>query len=144
MAIIKSEKVTLNSSAENVYDKLSNPENLRELLDKVPMDQVPEDKRDLMTQISVTSDSITIPGGPTGPITLKMTEKSRPSLLKLEGEGTPVPLVMSLRLVPMGEFSEATVEIDIAVPALVLPMVKGPLQKLVDQVANTLRAIPMA
>lgn len=144
MATIKSEKVTLNSSAENVYDKLCNPENLRDLLNKVPIDQVPEDKRDLLTQISVTSDSITIPGGPTGPITLKMTEKVRPTLLKLEGEGTPVALFMSLHLIPMGDLSEATIEIDIAVPALVLPMVKGPLQKLADQVANTLRAIAIA
>ena len=45
MAIYNSSEVSLHAPAESVFSKLSNLENLRTLLDKVPAEQIPADKR---------------------------------------------------------------------------------------------------
>ena len=63
MAVYKSENVELNASAESVYGKLSNLENLRSLLEKVPADQVPDDKREMFDSIQITPETISVPAG---------------------------------------------------------------------------------
>ena len=95
MATFNSEEVSLNAPAEAVFAKLSNLENLRSLLDKVPADQIPADKMEMFNSITITPDSITVPGGPVGALTFKVKEKINPSLIKLEGEGAPVPLSLA-------------------------------------------------
>lgn len=145
MALYSSSPVSLASSAENVYSKLSNLENLRALLDKVPADQIPEDKRAMYESITITSDSITVPGGPVGALTFKIKERVEPTLVKLDGEGSPVPLTLAMHITPTGADScTAKVEIDIALPAMLKPMVSGPLQKMADQFGQVLKAIPFS
>lgn len=145
MANFKSEAVTLNAPAETVWEKLSDLGKLKEMLANLPADQIPADKRDIFDNMDITSERITLPGGPTGPITLRKSGSNPYSLIRLEGEGTPVGMSLMMHIVPLNEFqSEATVEIDIKVPMMVVPMIKGPLQKIVDQFAQVLKSIPMA
>lgn len=145
MATFSSDTVTLSAPAKSVYDKLSNPENLRALLENAPKDQIPDDKRALLEQIQITSNEITIPGGPTGPITLRSTRKVEPTLLEMEGIGTPAPITLALHLNPQGEEScEARIDLDIQIPKMLVPMIKGPLQNLVDQVSVMFKSIPWA
>lgn len=141
MANFKSEIISLNSKADSVYDKLSNPENLRELMDKAPADQLPEDKRKIFEQMTLTPDSITIPGGPTGPITLRMARKEPPTLISMTGEGVPVPMKIELHIIPEGENCKAYVEIDIEIPKMLAPMVSGPMQKMTEQFATLLKSV---
>lgn len=145
MAIFKSETVTLNYPAATVFNKLSDLEGLKGLLQNVPADKIPADKIEMFEKIEITPETIMIPGGPAGNITLRMSEKTPFSLIKMEGEGTPVPLTLMMRVSPLTDDScEAVVEIDIKVPMLVMPMIKGPLQQIVDQFAQVLKTIPMA
>lgn len=145
MAIYTNTPVTLNASAENVYSKLSNLENLRSLLEKVPADSIPADKRQMFDSISVTADSITVPGGPVGALTFKVAEKVEPKLIKLTAEGAPVPLTLAMHITPLSADScEAYVEIDIAIPAMLKPMIGGTIQKMTDQFGQVLRSIPFA
>lgn len=145
MATFNSEEVSLNAPAEAVFAKLSNLENLRSLLDKVPADQIPADKLEMFNSITITPDSITVPGGPVGALTFKVKEKINPSLIKLEGEGAPVPLSLAMHISPLGaDASSAKVVIDIAIPAMLKPMVSGPIQKMADQFSQILRAIPFS
>lgn len=145
MAIYNSDKVSLPYSAESVFAKLSNPGNLKNLLENVPEERIPDDKKDLLESIVITSDSITVPGGPVGNLTFRVTEKKEPTLVKLEAENSPVPLALSLHIDPVGaDKCEASVKIDIALPAMLKPMVSGPLQKMVDQFGDVLKAIPFA
>lgn len=144
MANYRSEDVTLRRPAAEVWHKLSDLENLRSLLSNVPADSLPADKREMFEKVEITPDTITIPGGPVGSIKLRMKEKLEPSLIRLEGEGTPVPLSLAMHITPAGEDAcVANVEFDIAIPAMLKPMVNGPLQELTAQFANLLRAIPM-
>ena len=145
MAIYNSDSVRLSSPAETVYSKLSNLENLRSLLEKVPADQIPEDKRAMFDSISITPDSISVPGGPVGSLTFKVVEKGEPVLIKLNGEGSPVPLTLAMHITPEGaDACTAKVEIDIAIPAMLKPMVGGHIQKMADQFGQVLKAIPFA
>ncbi|MBD5355685.1 MAG: SRPBCC family protein [Bacteroides sp.] len=145
MAIFKSGEVSLHAPADTVFAKLSNLENLRSLLDKVPADQIPEDKRQMFESITITPDTITVPGGPVGSLTFRVKERIAPSLIKLEGEGSPVALNLSMHVAPDGsEYSRAQVEIDIAIPAMLKPMVSGPIQQMADQFSQVLKAIPFS
>lgn len=145
MAIYSSDSVTLSSSAENVYSKFSNLENLRALLDKVPADSIPDDKRAMYESITITPDSITVPGGPVGALSFKVVEKCEPSLIRLNGEGSPVPLTLSMNITPVNADScKVKVDIDIALPAMLKPMVGGHIQKMADQFSQVLKAIPLS
>lgn len=145
MASYSSEEVTLSKPAELVWEKLSNLENLRTLLENVPEGGLPADKREMLEKIKIEGDTITIPGGPLGATTLRMTEKTPPTLVRLDGEGTPVPMSVSIHIQPLtSESSKAHVEFSLEIPAMLKPMVSGPLKQMVNQFATVLKQFPMA
>lgn len=145
MATYKSEKVGIAYPAETVYTKLSNLEGLSSMLKDIPEDKVPADKLAMLEQVKVTPDTISFPGGPVGDVTLKVVEKKESVLIRLEGVGTPVPMGLSLNVLPLTpDTCEAYVEIDVQIPAMLKPMVNGPLQQMADQFGTMLRQIPFA
>ena len=145
MSIYSSKNITLNASAESVFDKLSNLENLQGLLNQVPADRIPEDKRQMFENIKITPDTIEVPGGPMGSLTFRVTERKAPSLIKLEGEGIPIQMALVLNVKPVSAFSSsANVDIDINLPAMLKPMIGGQIQKIADQFGDVLGAIPFA
>lgn len=145
MSVYKSDNVELQASAEDVYNKLSNLENLRSLLEKVPADQVPSDKREMFDSIQITPDTISVPAGPVGNLTFRVTDKTKPSLIRLQAEGSPVPLSLEMNIRPQGEEAcNAQVTIDIKLPPMLAPMVGGHIQKMADQFGQVLKAIPFS
>ncbi|MBD5207344.1 MAG: SRPBCC family protein [Bacteroidales bacterium] len=143
MAEYKSEEVGINAPAQKVYDKLSNLEGLKELLAQVPEDSIPADQKDLFNQVKITSDTISFPAGPVGDLTLRKTRCEAPVLIRLEGVSTPVPISLTLHISPVTEIScTAQVDIDLQIPAMLKPMVNGPLKKMTEQFAQMLRHIP--
>lgn len=142
MTSIKSDKAIVNGTPEQVFEKLSNLDNLKPLLEKVPKDQIPEDNREMFDNLQITSDSISIPGGPVGNITLRISDLLPYSLIRLSGEGSPVPMGMQLEIEPEGaDQSEVQVAINLEIPAMLKPMVSGPLKKIANQFVNVLGAI---
>lgn len=145
MAVYSSDKITLPASAENVYEKLSDLQNLRSMLDKVPADRVPEDKRQMFENIRITSDTIEVPGGPMGNLIFRVVERISPSLIRLRGEGIPVEMSLGLHINPLTETSsEAKVDLDINLPAMLKPMVGPQIQKIANQFGEVLGAIPFS
>lgn len=143
MTTIKSDKTLLNAPAEVVYEKLSNLENLKTLLEKVPTDKVPEDKREMFEKLNITADTIEIPGGPAGNVKLRVKDRMAPTLIRLEGEGTPLPLSMQLEIEPKtADSCEVQVSLSLEIPAMLKPMISGPVKKIVEQFAQMLKAIP--
>ena len=96
MASFNSPVSIIGANAEKVYARYSNLENLSTLLANIPADQIPSDKRDMLDNIKVEKDSISLPAGPVGAIRLVMAERIEPTLIRLQGEGAPVPLSLSL------------------------------------------------
>lgn len=145
MAKYKSEEVLLKASAQKVFDKLSDFESLRGLLGQIPEDQIPADKKEMFDNIHLTSDSIELPGGPVGNIRLRVVEKTAPTSIKLKGEGTPVPLSLQLNIIPIDEATcRAAAQVDLEIPAMLRPMIAGPMQKMTEQFAQVLHSIPFA
>ena len=145
MAVYSSGNVTLNGSADSVFEKLSNLENLQGMLNKVPADKVPEDKRQMFENIRITKDTIEVPGGPMGNLIFRVIEREAPSLIKLKGEGIPIEMALVLHISPLTDTtSNAKVDIDINIPAMLKPMVGGQIQKIANQFGEVLGAIPFA
>lgn len=145
MTTYSSGKVNLPASAETVFEKLSNLENLQGLLDKVPADRIPADKRQMFDNIHITPDTIEVPGGPMGNLIFRVTERVSPSLIKLTGEGIPMAMSLDMHISPESETSSsAVVDFNIDIPALLKPMVGGQIQKMADQFGNVLGAIPFS
>lgn len=134
MAVFKSDIQPVQASAEAVFDKLSNLSNLKNLLAQVPESAIPADQKDMFDAVRVTDDSISFPAGPVGELTLQLTRKERPTLIVLEGIGAPVALSMNLEIgIVTPDTCEAVVALDIAIPAMLKPMIGGTLQKMADQ-----------
>ena len=143
MAIYSSGNIKLNASAQAVFSKLSNLENLKSLLENVPADKIPEDKRDMFENLKITNDSIEIPGGPVGSLLLKVVERVEPSLIRLAGEGLPIALQLKMNITPETDTtSVGNVDIDIDIPAMLKPMIGGQIQKIADQFGGVISAIP--
>lgn len=143
MTTIKSDKTTVNAPASRVFDKLSNLENLKPLLEQVPRDQIPADKQELFDRVQVTADTISIPGGPVGDIRMRVSDRLPDSLIQLSGEGTPVPMLMRLEIESLdADRCDVQVSVSLDIPVMLKPMVQGPLKKVVDQFAHVLGAIP--
>jgi len=139
MASFKSEEITLHGSAEQVFTKLSNLEGLKNMLDNMPKDQIPEDKLKMLEQVTITSDSISLPAGPMGQLTLQLTKKEEPTLIRLEGIGTPVAMSMQMNITPVDDATSlGIVEIDLSIPAMMKPMVSGPLTKATSEIGRML------
>ena len=64
----KSAPVSIEAPVERVYSRFSNLENLRSLIENLPADSLPADKREQLEKLSITADSITVQGGPTGAV----------------------------------------------------------------------------
>lgn len=145
MATYSSETVSLSASADNVYSKFSNLENLRSLLANVPAGSLPDDQKSMLEQIRITPDSITVPGGPVGSLVFKVSEKVEPSFIRLDAEGSPIALALAINITPTSADScTAKVDIDIALPAMLKPMIGGQIQKMADQFGHMLKSIPFA
>lgn len=144
MATFTSSEVTLHGSREDVFARLSNPEALKGFLENVPREMIPADKQGILDSIELTADTISISGGPTGQLTFQVAEKEAPSRIVYEGLGTPVRIALEFELFP-GTDSEscgAKAAITADIPAMLKPMVSGPLQKGADQFAQMLATIP--
>lgn len=139
----KSKPVDLAAPINTVYSRFSNPENLRSLIENAPADRIPADKLEQLKQLEVTEDSITVNGGPTGAITMRVSERVEPTLIALRPDGVPIDLQLELRLTELTpDSTQATAAIVADIPMMMRPMLKGPLQKVVDQFATMLAAIP--
>lgn len=139
MATYKSEEKVIGCPAEKVFDKVNDLEGLGRLLANLPADKVPEDKRAMLEGLKVTADSISIPAGPVGAITLVKSRSERPEFIEMTGQNSPVPMSLSLRIRPLdGGRSAVTAEIDLNIPPLLKPMVSGPIQKMISQFGDVL------
>lgn len=142
MATYKSDPTLIHASAEKVFGKLRNIEGLRDILANLPADRIPEDKRQIFENMTFTPDSITIPGGPVGSLTLKQTRLEEPRLIELSGVGAPVPLSLALHIEPKDEENcSAHVAVNLEIPAIMKPMVAGPMNQMVSQFSQVLSAL---
>lgn len=143
MSEYKSEIKNVAAPASAVFERLSNLENLKSFVDKLPEDRIPPEQLQQIKNMELTADSITVAGGPTGSVTLNIVKREPTSLIVLKPADLPLDLQLEIRIGDEGE-DASTLQVAIVadLPMMLRHMVKGPFNQLVAQFADMLAAVP--
>lgn len=138
-----------------VYDKISDLSNLEVLKQRMAdpsmreqiASQMGQDKVEQFAQyldnVSFDRDSITISGSSVGNVCLRIIEREEPKTIKMQGEGSPIPLNLWIQLLPNGDDASALrVVIKAELNFFIKQMASKPLQKAADGIAEMLARIP--
>ena len=145
----------IQASQGAVYDKISDLSNLEVLKQRMAdpsmreqiASQMGQDKVEQFAQyldnVSFDRDSITISGSPVGNVCLRIIEREEPKTIKMQGEGSPIPLNLWIQLLPNGDDASALrVVIKAELNFFIKQMASKPLQKAADGIAEMLARIP--
>ncbi len=122
-------------------EKLGNPEHADKLAHNIPQDKL-EEVRKVLASMKCDTDSLTIET-PMGGMRLRVVEREEPKLVKLEGEGTPIPINLWIQLLPHGDegaLMKVTIKAELNV--FIKPMVSKPLKEGVEKMADLLAGLP--
>ena len=116
---------------EDVYRNISDLSNLERVRDRVPEDKLQDFQFD--------SDSVQVSVAPVGTIKLRIVEREEPKCIKLEAQGSPVPLNMWIQLLPNGEQAcRLRLTIRAELKFFIRQMVDSKLRAGVEQMADIL------
>lgn len=119
-----------------------NIEHFRERLGDAPLS---EEQRSRIENARFDRDTITIDAPGIGTVTLQITEREEPKLLRLRGVGVPIDIEAVIQLLPLQE-DEGKTRLRVTLKAELNPfiraMVGGKLRDAADQMAAQLASIP--
>lgn len=131
MAKYSSKPTTIALSAADLAARFSD---FTVMQDK--LNELPEEERQRIGEVSFTPDSIVITTPQVGVITLRATERT-PERIVLTAENSPVPMNISVDIEPIDDASSnVTGTMDVDIPMMLRPLVGPALQKAVDQFGN--------
>jgi hypothetical protein len=118
-------------SQQQVFNSLSDLNNLEKVKDRVPEDKVKDFKFD--------HDSVSINVSPVGDIKLHIIEREEPKCVKFETEKSPVPFNLWIQLLPVTEEScKMKLTLKAELNPFIKGMVSGPLQDGLEKIADAL------
>ena len=135
MTTYESQIKSINASAEAIFNKLSDLEKLRPIVEQVHDDRIKD--------INITSDSIYFRIDPVGEIGVKMIETEAFKTIKFASEKSPIEFNMWIQLVEKSENDtrmKLTIKAD--VPLMFKMMLNEPLSKGIDILAENLSKLP--
>lgn len=116
-----------------VYDMLSDLSNIEKVKDKIPEDKVKD--------LTFDADSISI-STPMGSVKLVVVGREEPKEIKFESQESPLPFNFWIQILPV---TDTTSKMKLTIKADVNPfvggMVKKPLQKGIERIADALQMI---
>ncbi|MDD7317318.1 MAG: SRPBCC family protein [Prevotella sp.] len=119
---------------KNVFDMLSDLNNIERVRNRIPEDKIKD--------LSFDSDSVSI-SSPLGPVTLRVVERDEPKCVKFETEKSPVPMNLWIQMLPTSDTeSKLKVTISAELPFFMAAMAKKPLEEAVEKIAEALSMIP--
>lgn len=126
--------VTIAKPAAAVVDRFSDLSKLQSVIDNLP-----EDQRAKVGEISLTQDSICINTQQVGKISFTITERTD-NRIAFNAVGAPVPMALVLDIKPVAEQEcQLTSSIDVDIPVILRPMIGGALQKAADQMGEMMQ-----
>lgn len=122
------------ASQEAVYTKLSNPNNLEKVKDRLPQDKV--------KNLTFDEESLSIEVPPVGRITLRMEEKEPCKCIKYGSTTSPLPFNLWIQIVPVTE-TECKMKLTVAIELnpFMKAMVQKPLQEGLEKMAEMLSLV---
>ncbi len=135
MTTYESQIKSINASTEAIFNKLSDLEKLRPIVEQVHDDRIKD--------INITSDSIYCTIDPVGEIGVKMIETEAFKTIKFASEKSPIEFNMWIQLVEKSENDtrmKLTIKAD--VPLMFKMMLNEPLSKGIDILAENLSKLP--
>ncbi|WP_308272327.1 SRPBCC family protein [Prevotella sp.] len=132
---------------QNVYDKLSDLNNLQKLKERYAMmkDTMPEEARkqaEKIQDLEFDQDSLSVNVPPVGSIKLRVVNREEPKCIKFETEQSPIPFNFWIQLLPV---TSTTCKMKLTIKAelniFIKQMVKKPLQEGIEKIADVLQMI---
>lgn len=135
-------KISDLSNLEGFKQRMADPAMREKMATQMGQDKV-EQFLQYVDNVSFDTDSITISGSPVGNVCLRIIDREKPKCIKMQGEGTPIPLNLWIQLLPNGDDASALrVVLKAELNFFIKQMVSKPLQKAVDGIAEMLAHIP--
>lgn len=122
---------------ETLRERLNDPAVVEKMGERIPADKMTEAKK-YIEQMTFTEDTLLLTT-PVGAISLCIVEREAPKLVKLAGEGSPLPIYIWLQLVSGTE--PDTTKLRVTVGAEVNFFMKGMVAKPLQQAADGLAGI---
>ena len=129
MSNFKSPEVKVNLSAEMLYAKLSNLNNLKDILP-------PE-----ISDFQSTQDSCSFKMGGMPKITLVLAEKTPFSKIILQAENSQIPFSLECNISQNGENCKALLEVNAELNMMMKMMLENPLTNFLNAIAKSLSQI---
>ncbi|MBQ9236389.1 MAG: SRPBCC family protein [Prevotella sp.] len=148
------------ASVEQVYQKLSNLENLRPIIENAQDNEALKQKLqdagqdpaqlDQLKNVELTSDRLAVPAGMIGTLALRIIEREENKTIKFETEQSPVLANMWIQVLPTSEVTTADglpgTKMRLTLKADLNPMLKimigSKLQEGIDKFADMLAILP--
>lgn len=122
-------------SETTIYEVLSDLNNLEKVKDRIPQDKI----RDF----SFDHDSCTFNVSPVGNVRFSVVEREPGKTIKFKADQSPVDVYMWIQLKEMNPLdTRMKLTVKAELNPFLKPMLSGPLQKGVEQIADVLPAIP--
>ena len=137
----KSDRHEINYDINTVYSKLSNPDVLRQQLEK-NADNLPPEAKENLSKVQFTSEGISIES-PMGPVVLGVTESVEPTRVVYAAANMPINFNLSIELEAIDEARTAAVaQINIDLPFMLRAVVGGQLGDAASQLGKMLAVLP--
>lgn len=134
MAKFESTIREIQAPQQLVYSVLSNMNNIGKAMDRIPAD--------MRDKVSFTDDGFSIQS-PVGKVAAKVVGLEEPKTIKLGSVDSPVPFNFWIQLLPVTtETCKMKLTMKAELNFMMAQMVKGPLQKGIEQLADVLQALP--
>ena len=137
----KSDRQEINHDINTVYSKLSNPDVLRQQLEK-NADNLPPEAKENLSKVQFTGEGISIES-PMGPMLLSVAESVEPTRVVYAAANMPVNFNLTIELEAIDEARTAAVaQINIDLPFMLRAVVGGQLGDAARQLGNMLAVLP--
>lgn len=136
MQSYNSRTFTIKKDIKSVYDLFMTPRSASSFLEKAG-DKLP------LNNVVLTDTGIELEAPVVGKIKVERTEGVEPNLVRYQGQGTPVPMTLSINLRPGETEGEtiAQVTVDAEVPVFLSGMIGGKIKPALEKAADALEQL---
>lgn len=129
MAVYSGKPVTIGRPIDDIYAKVSDLSQYKEMVESLPADQ-----REKLQGVEFRGDAFKMDAPGVGELVFKIIERKAPTHVGLNAEGCPIPLKLSLDLADVdGASTRLTPRIEMQIPAMLRPFIGNKIQEAADK-----------